>query len=307
MNIKQLFPLKNQAELCFLSSVAVMLSVPYYGFGAAHIILAIIATVSFFCVKDSIVFRTLCVSVCLNSIYSLLHLYSGSIINALILLLIVVGPIIYAIVKADKKSTKVFLSLVAITTLPRLWLGYSYPYETNTLFSLSFYLLLISFVLLFLSSALDTTDKTTQIISIAAATASAFILFVAITGIVYEFCEQPKSDRWGGYISDYDFAADDYPIYSACRQIFSFSTNWIFLAGVIMALYFAYILERSKMSLSGVCIPAIISMLGFGFIYRVNTLYAYYRGFGLWNDAEQLYFAVYVVLTYSLYKLYKKL
>lgn len=226
-----MFPLKNQAELCFLSSVAVMLSMPSYGFGAAHIILAIIAAVSFFCVKDSIVFRALCVSVCLNSIYSVLDLYLGSIINALILLVIVVGPIIYAIVKADKKNTKVFLGLVAITTLPRLWLGYSYPYETNTLFSLGFYLLLISFVLLFLSSALDTTDKTTQIISVAAATASAFILFVAITGIVYEFCEQPKSDRWGGYISDYDFTAEEFPIYSACRQIFSFSTNWIFLLG----------------------------------------------------------------------------
>lgn len=309
MNIKHLFPLKNQAELCFLSSVAVMLSMPSYGFGAAHIILAIIAAVSFFCVKDSIVFRALCVSVCLNSIYSVLDLYLGSIINALILLVIVVGPIIYAIVKADKTNTKVFLGLVAITTLPRLWLGYSYPYETNTLFSLGFYLLLISFVLLFLSSALDTTDKTTQIISVAAATASAFILFVAITGIVYEFCEQPKSDRWGGYISDYDFTAEEFPIYSACRQIFSFSTNWIFLAGVIMASYFAYILKRSKMTLSGVCIPAILSMLGFGVMYGANTLFAHYRGFGLWNEADDvvlLYFAEYVVLTYSLYKLYKK-
>ena len=111
MNIKHLFPLKNQAELCFLSSVAVMLSMPSYGFGAAHIILAIIAAVSFFCVKDSIVFRALCVSVCLNSIYSVLDLYLGSIINALILLVIVVGPIIYAIVKADKKTQKYSLVL----------------------------------------------------------------------------------------------------------------------------------------------------------------------------------------------------
>lgn len=76
-----------------------------------------------------------------------------------------------------------------------------------------------------------------------------------------------------------------------------------------MASYFAYILKRSKMTLSGVCIPAILSMLGFGVMYGANTLFAHYRGFGLWNEADDvvlLYFAEYVVLTYSLYKLYKK-
>lgn len=311
MNIKQLFPLKNQAELCFFSSVAVLLSMPSYGFSTAHVILAILSVISFFCVKDSIVVRALCVSVCLNSTYSVLDLYYGNIINALILLVIVVGPIVYAIIKAGEVSTRVFLGIIILTILPRMWNGYSYSFDTNTLLCLSFYLLIISLIFLFLSSALDTTDIITRYISLGAAIASAFILFVAVIGIIYEFCDQPKSGKFEyGIISEYDFTPEEYPLYAACRNIFSFSTNWVFLAGIIMASYFGYLLKRSKMALSGVCIPAILSMIGFGVMYGANTMFAHYRGFGLWNEADDvvlLYFAEYVVLTYSLYKFYKKL
>jgi len=317
MKNKMSISLKDLTEFCFFSSVAVLLSVPIiplYSSVAPHIILAILAVIVFLREKESIVVKCLCVSVFFNSIYSLFILtywndfpvsfatFFDSLINKLILSVIIVGPIIYAFIKSDKHSSKLFLGIIATTLLLRI-----HNFGSYILYNFVFYILLISLILFFISSALDTNDDITRKISIGAAICASFIMFVAITGIIIKLCDKPENNWYGGLSDYYEIR---YPIYTTCCSIFKYSSIGILAAGIIMGLYFANILKRSKTTLRNICIPAILSMIGFGGIYSYNsyrTSYYGYWGFGLWNEYSliYIYIAVYIAMAYSFYKLHK--
>ncbi len=313
---KELLSLKYITELCFFSIIAVLLAMPLYRFETAHIILAITAIITFFIIKGSIVIKSLCISVFLKSIYLLfedylsLSYYLSSKISFLIFIVLVIGPIIYGILKANKILTKIFLGIVivALDIIPYL------PYLPYNDINLSFILLLISLTLFFFVSAIGTTDKTTKYISTGASIACLFIIFVAITGFVFSNCDHPQDAPVFPSLKDHynnDSISNDYSVYDSCLRIFSLSTKWLFIAGLIMASYFAIILYRSKMKLSNICFPAIVSMLGLGIILGYNSRSADIFGFGLWKgeaaEYEIVMIAEFIIMAYSFYKFFKKL
>ncbi|MBO7418548.1 MAG: hypothetical protein J6U14_06390 [Bacteroidaceae bacterium] len=304
------FSLKNQALFCFLCSVGVLLSAPSsYEYDTHHILLLILSIATFFIAKKSTLVKALSIAACLKAIHSLAYsqllfyvydVLSNSYYEIISFLILVELPILFAIVKVKELPAKVFLAILAIT----IFMQKLMPFTDSTalwvvLESFSFYVFLISLVLFFIASYSISLNKVSRNLSVLALVASAFVLFVALTGVLFEF-----NDRSGS--PSFDSLAGDYSTYAICRKIIHYSSCLIFIAGVLKASYFANFLKSSKMALKRACIPAIVGMLLFGVVYAIAA-YHDNAGFNLWSysDLVLIKSVVYILLAYSFYAFYR--
>lgn len=310
--------LKDQAFFCFLSSIAVFLTIPNHSdsYGFVHILLSILAIIVFFLIKSNYIVKTLCISVFFNSIYSAISIFSyhyipvflsGNFFYCLYYIFAVAGPVLYLFFKSKEKWTKIYLVIILITLLLHLFSSFV---QSEVLFylldSFSIYVSIASLFLFFLSSYFNTSDKSTQYISIAASISSLFILIVTLIRVVIDF----RLIGLAG-LDAYDLLRGKFLgiIYSSSAVAFiNYSSSCILVAAIVMAIYFANLLKRSKMWLKSVSIPAIIAMLLLGLIIYTNAS-NYYTTFSIWGNSDFAFvlFLAYLFMAYSFYKFYNTL
>lgn len=139
----------------------------------------------------------------------------------------------------------------------------------------------------FFVSALDTKDKPTRYISILSGIGSLGMLFPKVLNIVWDCCEKPEF--WLSY------EESQYPVYDFCVNNYNLFEYIATIGGILMALYFFYIMRRTNYALKTICIPAIIACLLLGASNLVGkTLFVIL-----------VMIITYLLFVFSFYKLYR--
>lgn len=312
MNKTLLLSVKTWAQLCFYTSVAMLLYVPIYGsvYGTDYndYILIIAALVVCTRKRDDFTLLMLSVSVILSSVFGLIsHYYNQNYLSTMsesmggelyyaIWFVVSVSPLIYCLFKTSDSCIKTGITIIFIALIPSLF----YALTSPRLVDISLLVFSITLIGFFCISALDTNDNVTRNISILAGLGALSMMLNNVENIVWYFCDKPPLDGWYSWI-DYD--KEKFPVFSFCRE-YSRMITWSFLIGcALMLTYFAHIFKRSNYTLKAICIPAIIA---FVLIWLISV--GVHSSIAIDRDVTSLFdIIVYTLFAFSFYMLNKKL
>ena len=293
MNKSSVMSLKSSTLLCYFMSVSVLLALPIYLSFAVHVVVLVLALFLMYMKKEDSVLKMLCLSVSLNAAICCMGGYYNiydfmtmtDIFYHIIYYIVTIAPLLFVFHKNKNVDVRLGVILIALSLLPRIFGKY------DTQFNITRCVFMLSMTIYFFLSAKDTENKGTRYISYGAGGASILMMLNPIIFIIYEYCPQPEYNGWEFWANDY---SDSYPVFQFCRDFLNQTGLWTILCGVLMALYFFYILKRSNMTLKAICIPAIIACVVFGAIMARDV----------YLPAE-LILLVFIPYAYSFYKLNK--
>jgi hypothetical protein len=191
-------------------------------------------------------------------------------------------PMVYALIKEKSIKSKISTIVVGIALIPYLLYMFT-SLRLPTFASIIFTLALMGF---FITSAIDTSDKPTRYIAAFAGVGAFILLLRAVKDIVYFSCDKPEINSF---------------IINNSRT-FSYI---LFIGCILMALYFLYILKRSKFTLKSICISAVIACV---LIWTVDNLYNIIYNISVCDILyPALILIIYISFVYTFYKLQKKL